>query len=309
MAGSSFGTQIDDVTAIQTYVQGLVTKSAQAATLKAQLLAWLNNAGWYDKNFSDSWYDELRTRRNQLNIANAVTPADKAAVTQTLTTGLTNEELAGKPRPNIDPVSGATGTQFAKPTVPGVKVGKPPQVTGTSTKLLANMKSGSKGDQVKQWQTFLGLAPPTGIFDALTVSKTKAWQSANALTADGIVGPKSWAIAFPVATTPFAASSGSAATINNAFAAPKPATIGPQTNPVAAASAAVPGTPAAKAAAAAGATVAAAKTAEAGMLGSISKLPTWQKVLGALGILGLVGGTVISHHGGIPPKHQPRRYR
>jgi len=255
----------------------------------------------------------LRTRRNQLNLANAVSAADKEAVTQTLTTGFTTEQMQGKPRPKVDPVSGAVGTQVKKPTVPGVVLGKPPQVQTSATKLSGLLKSGSKGEQVKTWQTFLGITPPTGIFDKLTDTKTRAWQKSQGLTVDGVVGPNTWGKAFPViSTTPFAPTSASTAAINDAFISTRNVL---SNNPVAAASSTTPGTPAAAKAEAAAKTVAAAqaaqaapavKTAEAGMLGSIQKMPTWQKVLAGLGILGLVGGTVISHHGGIPKKHAHR---
>ena len=53
------------------------------------------------------------------------------------------------------------------------------------------LKLGSKGDQVKTLQRFLKLNDD-GDFGPKTDVAVKAWQSANGLTADGVVGPKTW---------------------------------------------------------------------------------------------------------------------
>jgi peptidoglycan hydrolase-like protein with peptidoglycan-binding domain len=59
------------------------------------------------------------------------------------------------------------------------------------------LRNGSRGNLVKLWQGWLYLAGHRhlkldGIFGPVTSNATKAWQRANRLTADGIVGPKSW---------------------------------------------------------------------------------------------------------------------
>jgi putative chitinase len=64
------------------------------------------------------------------------------------------------------------------------------------------LKNGSKGEEVKQLQTKLGLAAD-GIFGNSTEAKVKEWQAANGLTADGIVGDATWSKMF--GTTPVAA--------------------------------------------------------------------------------------------------------
>ena len=46
--------------------------------------------------------------------------------------------------------------------------------------------------QISRIQRMVG-APVTSLYDANTVSKVKAWQKANSLTADGITGPATWA--------------------------------------------------------------------------------------------------------------------
>ena len=53
------------------------------------------------------------------------------------------------------------------------------------------LKNGSKGEEVKQLQTLLGLSAD-GVFGAGTEAKVIEWQAANGLTADGIVGDGTW---------------------------------------------------------------------------------------------------------------------
>lgn len=53
------------------------------------------------------------------------------------------------------------------------------------------LKNGSRGEEVKQLQTLLGLSAD-GIFGNGTEAKVKEWQAANGLTADGIVGDGTW---------------------------------------------------------------------------------------------------------------------
>jgi putative chitinase len=53
------------------------------------------------------------------------------------------------------------------------------------------LKIGSKGDDVKKLQEKLGLSSD-GNFGPNTEKAVKEWQSSNGLTADGVVGDKSW---------------------------------------------------------------------------------------------------------------------
>ena len=53
------------------------------------------------------------------------------------------------------------------------------------------LKKGSRGDDVKVLQQFLGLTAD-GIFGSGTDASVKNWQVTNGLTSDGIVGPKTW---------------------------------------------------------------------------------------------------------------------
>ena len=58
------------------------------------------------------------------------------------------------------------------------------------------LKVGSKGEDVKKLQAFLGLGAD-GSFGPGTEKAVKGWQSANGLTADGLVGDGTWAKMFP----------------------------------------------------------------------------------------------------------------
>ena len=57
------------------------------------------------------------------------------------------------------------------------------------------LRVGSKGDAVKKMQRKLGVAAD-GDFGNGTAKAVKAWQTANGLTADGVIGPKSLLIMF-----------------------------------------------------------------------------------------------------------------
>jgi putative chitinase len=53
------------------------------------------------------------------------------------------------------------------------------------------LKLGSEGEDVKKLQVKLGV-DPIGKFGPKTDTAVKAWQSANGLTPDGVVGPSTW---------------------------------------------------------------------------------------------------------------------
>ena len=61
---------------------------------------------------------------------------------------------------------------------------------------MNTIKLGSKGEDVKMLQMYLGITPD-GDFGPKTLLKVKEWQLKNGLVADGVIGPKSWAIIFP----------------------------------------------------------------------------------------------------------------
>jgi putative chitinase len=55
------------------------------------------------------------------------------------------------------------------------------------------LKKGDNNENVKLMQQKLGIEPAVTNFGPKTEAAVKAWQSANGLTADGIVGPATWA--------------------------------------------------------------------------------------------------------------------
>ena len=58
---------------------------------------------------------------------------------------------------------------------------------------MNTIKLGSKGEDVKVLQKYLGINPD-GDFGPNTDKKVKEWQKSKGLYPDGIIGPKSWAI-------------------------------------------------------------------------------------------------------------------
>lgn len=63
--------------------------------------------------------------------------------------------------------------------------------TNTEDYNMKTIKKGSKGNAVKVWQIIIGAAAD-GNFGSGTERMTKTWQGNHGLTADGIVGAKSW---------------------------------------------------------------------------------------------------------------------
>lgn len=66
---------------------------------------------------------------------------------------------------------------------------------------MNTIKLGSKGEDVKVLQKYLGLTPD-GNFGPGTDKKVKEWQKSKGLTPDGVIGPKSWAIILGNQTQP-----------------------------------------------------------------------------------------------------------
>jgi peptidoglycan hydrolase-like protein with peptidoglycan-binding domain len=293
---AAFGGQVDDAEAIYVYMKNATPKTDSASTMRAQFLTWYQNSSWYNKNFDTKWYDELRSRRNAFNLANAVTPQQKAQVEQILTKGLTAEEMQGKARPKIDVKTGMVGKSISNPPVmiaPGLK---------------RNLKKGLQGEDVKQWQTFLGLTPATGYFDALTDTRTREYQKKNALVVDGIVGKNTWSAAFPIQKAPFAppptVTSSPPALTSTAKVPPRTSSSTPKpqaAKPVASSPPKSSGTKAQPSSGGSGGAPAASVPAplpvtaglKSNLLGSIAKWPVWAKALGIVGTIGLATGGVV----------------
>jgi hypothetical protein len=66
---------------------------------------------------------------------------------------------------------------------------------------MKTIRRGHMGDAVMTWQGILGVGE-SGDFDEETESATKRWQELRGLLPDGVVGPKTWAVAgFPTSVT------------------------------------------------------------------------------------------------------------
>jgi putative peptidoglycan binding protein len=61
-------------------------------------------------------------------------------------------------------------------------------------KLPGTIEEGSSGELVRKWQTIMGVSPD-GKFGPKTRDATIDWQRKHGLTADGVVGPITWAYA------------------------------------------------------------------------------------------------------------------
>ncbi|ROQ26534.1 peptidoglycan hydrolase-like protein with peptidoglycan-binding domain [Streptomyces sp. PanSC19] len=92
-----------------------------------------------------------------------------------------------------------------------VGTGTPPAPTCTGTNLdftaYPTVRSGSTGDQVKAAQCLLKAAgydpgAPDGTFGAATTTATQNFQSGTGLTADGVIGSKTWTALLSRGTTP-----------------------------------------------------------------------------------------------------------
>jgi peptidoglycan hydrolase-like protein with peptidoglycan-binding domain len=194
---NEFGSQIEDVEAIDRYMRTTPLKTPEAFKIKDAYIIWYDQASWWDKNVSKEFYDAQRTRRNQLNIANQPTEAAKAEVREVIVKGVTTEEMQGKSKPAIDPQTGRVGSQVKKPTVPATpstmpKVGDPMgPILLDLNKIYPLIRKGSKGPDVVAWQSVLGVATD-GVFGPGTELATIAWQKKHGLQADGVVGPNSW---------------------------------------------------------------------------------------------------------------------
>lgn len=71
--------------------------------------------------------------------------------------------------------------------------------------ITSTLRKGSRGAQVKELQTTLGVTPATGYFGNLTLAAVKTWQAGKGLVADGIFGAKSrmaWTGTVSTGTTP-----------------------------------------------------------------------------------------------------------
>jgi hypothetical protein len=303
--------QSEDMEAVNVYMRTTPLVTPEAFQIKDSFIRWYDGLSWWDKSMNSDTWDNARTRRNQLNIANQPTQAKKDEIREVLARAVDQS-------PNFDKQTGRVGSQVKTPTVAPTpstmpKPGQPtaPIAQGSAPVALTRVLSqgvtdGGRGD-VKAWQTFLGIIPPTGNFATTTVEKTKAFQRSKGLTADGKVGQITWTAAFPAGAKP--------ATSGDAFAPspppPKPADVfaptpAPKPNaskPSGGSSAPKPTTVKEKTKAVAAQTKDTAKKAvvavkQAGVF-DVGTWPLWAKVTG---ILTIVGGAIAAATGHATPR-------
>jgi len=175
----------DDLKAIYKYIDGKQPITPAAEKLKVDFFAWFKTNVNFITEHLDSTVQQASNRRNAFNLANTKSLPELAAVRETISYGMSREEMQGKPR-----VADKAGNYPKRPgiTVLSAQKGSIPK-GGRAT-----IRSGAKGDSVKAWQAILGISQ-TGVFDSTTVSATKSWQKAHNLKADGIVGTATWTAA------------------------------------------------------------------------------------------------------------------
>jgi cell wall-associated NlpC family hydrolase len=86
-----------------------------------------------------------------------------------------------------------TGRKWALPAVALVSLLAALGGAGAASAEAKPLKKGSKGPRVAQVQRWLGLQPADGVFGPATKRAVKRFQRGGGLTADGIVGPVTWA--------------------------------------------------------------------------------------------------------------------
>jgi hypothetical protein len=90
--------QADNIDAIERYIgEQEPARTAAAVAVRDDFLRFMAGLGDYARNFEQQAYDRVRNFKLDFNRANAVTPAEKAAVEDQAINGLSTEQLEGKP--------------------------------------------------------------------------------------------------------------------------------------------------------------------------------------------------------------------
>ena len=165
--------QSEDMTAIYDYINRTKPVTPEATRMRTSFLAWYNALSWYSKSLDSNTYNDARAKRAAFNRANK---------TPEIPGGLTTEQMQMNPGPKTDQIIEQQRTAERQQAV----------AVQAADGVRKTIRRGSRGDDVGIWQNILNIVPDK-IFGAGTESRTKAWQSAHGLTADGIVGPKTWA--------------------------------------------------------------------------------------------------------------------
>lgn len=184
----------DDIEAINTYIVNTAVKTPEAGNLQAQWKTYYGNLNFIDKAL-DSTFQESSNRRTVFNAANQ-NPEDLTHAADLTPQRASVKQAAIASSPALSPAQKAVA--IAKnPTIPTT-----PGVPGSAVS-HATIKQGSKGSDVIAWQKIIGVTAD-GNFGSGTATATKAFQTKHGLTADGVVGPKTWSAALgtPVQEAP-----------------------------------------------------------------------------------------------------------
>jgi len=183
----------DDFSAIQQYFGNNAAKTPKASDVKTAFTNWAPSVSTF-LGVADDDLSKAKRYRDDFNAANN---APKLQEGEKLTA---EEEKYFQNMPVVN-TSGMTPEQAQK-AVWTKKAGTPnppasskwlATSSGTVTKAShKTLRQGSIGEDVKAWQAILGVMPD-GKFGLATLAATKKWQAAHGLTANGIVGPDTWA--------------------------------------------------------------------------------------------------------------------
>lgn len=171
-----------DLEAIDSYISNTPVRTPEAGNLQAQWKTWYGNLNFINKSL-DSTFKEASNRRTVFNAANQE-PEDLTHAADLDMNRKVEKQSAIAAAPGLSPQQKAAA--LAKnPTIPTT------QSVPSSAVKRATIKAGSKGPDVVAWQQILGIKAD-GIFGSGTTSATKTFQTKHGLTADGVVGPKTW---------------------------------------------------------------------------------------------------------------------
>ena len=101
---SSFwlGTDNQDLTAINDYMHAQPLNTPEATTLFNQWVTWYDGLGFMDLHVNTTaTYDLARNMRDQFNLANAQSDAERAQIQSVMQTGQTSEQDAGQTKRNL----------------------------------------------------------------------------------------------------------------------------------------------------------------------------------------------------------------
>ena len=170
---------------VRDFVEDFETKTQAADQLKQEFLIWYGGLTPVDKAM-ETVYREAVNRRNALTVANSKNSNETKKAKRRNKKRATREEIRKKKKKtddagNYQEEEGTTAASASKEVVPD-----------TARPVI---KRGSVGKAVKTWQKILGNVVVDGKFGKITQAATKAWQTANNLVPDGIVGTATWGAA------------------------------------------------------------------------------------------------------------------